>query len=109
VSRRSGGRFTSTRNLVEAHLAGDTTATDIWLASVRSLARAIASFINILDPEVVIISGGIARAGDALFGPLDKMVEEFEWRPAGHCVRILPARLGEWAGAYGAAFHAMKQ
>ena len=76
------------------------------MKAVRVLARAIASFINILDPEIVILGGGITQAGAYLFDPLDEFLEEFEWRPAGHRVRIVPAKLGEWAGAYGAAWNA---
>ena len=60
---RSDGRFTSTRQLVEAHLSGDPDATRIWLRSIHHLAAAITSFINSFDPEVIILGGGIARAG----------------------------------------------
>ena len=106
LSDRSGGRFTSTRKLVEAHLAGDAHATTIWLRSIHHLAAAIASFINAFDPEVVIIGGGIAQAGLALFEPLRRDLDRFEWRPLGHQVPIIPAALGEKAGAIGAAYHA---
>jgi len=98
----------TTHDLVEAHLAGDAEATGIWLKSVRELACAIGSFINILDPEAVIIGGGIARSGKALFGPLERLVDEIEWQPGGHRARILPAQLGEMAGAFGAAFNALE-
>ncbi|MBV9127890.1 MAG: ROK family protein [Verrucomicrobia bacterium] len=108
VGQRSGGRFSTARELVEAHLSGDTAASELWLNSVRSLARAITSFINILDPEVVIIGGGIAKAGAALFDPLARYLDDMEWRPGGHGVRIVPAALGEWAGASGAAWSAQQ-
>ena len=107
LSDRSGGRFNSTRKLVEAHLAGDGEATTIWLRSIHHLAAAIASFINAFDPEVVIIGGGIAQAGDALFGPLRQYLDRFEWRPMGHQVPVIAAALGEKAGAIGAAYHAL--
>jgi len=107
LAERSGGRFTSTRKLVEAHLAGDNAATAIWLRSVFHLAAAVASFINAFDPEIVIIGGGIAQAGAALFAPLRQELERFEWRPMGHQVQVIPAALGEKAGAIGAAYHAI--
>src|SRR5690349_119165 len=107
VAERSGGRFTSTRKLVEAHLAGDSEATIIWLRSVFHLAAAVASFINAFDPEIVIVGGGIAQAGAALFEPLHKQLDRFEWRPMGHQVQVIPAALGEKAGAIGAAYHAI--
>jgi len=107
LSERSGGRFTSTRKLVEAYLAGDDEAAAIWLRSVSHLGAAVASFINAFDPEIVIIGGGIAQAGSALFDPLRKVLDRFEWRPLGHHVQVLPAALGEKAGAIGAAYHAI--
>jgi glucokinase len=107
LSERSGGKFTSTRRLVEAHLAGDQEATAMWLRSVSHLAAAVVSFINAFDPEIVIIGGGIAQAGPALFDPLRKHLDRFEWRPMGHQVPVIPAALGEKAGAIGAAYHAL--
>lgn len=107
IAERSGGRFTSTRKLVEAHLAGDKDATAIWLRSIFHLSAAITSFINAFDPEIVIIGGGIAQARAALFEPLRKELDRFEWRPMGHQVQVIPAALGEKAGAIGAAYHAI--
>ena len=107
ISERSEGRFTSTRQLVEAHLNGDAEATRIWLRSVFHLAAAIASFINAFDPEIVVIGGGIAQAGSALFDPLNKYLDQFEWRPMGVGVPVKVAALGERAGAIGAAYYAM--
>jgi glucokinase len=107
LSERSGGRFTSTRKLVEAYLAGDDEAAAIWLRSVSHLGAAVASFINAFDPEIVIVGGGIAQAGPALFDPLRKVLDRFEWRPLDHQVYVLPAALGEKAGAIGAAYHAI--
>ena len=103
LEQRCGGRFKNTTELVQAAESGDAGAQDIWDTSIRALAAGVASLINALDPEAVIIGGGIAKAGAPLFDRLDACLEAFEWRPAGHRVKILPAELGEWAGAYGAA------
>lgn len=103
VAARTGGRFTTTHDLTAAHEAGDAGATAAWLRSVRALAAGVASVINVADPEVFVIGGGIARAGAALFDPLSRFLDEFEWRPHGRRVRIVPAALGEYAGAIGAA------
>lgn len=104
---RAKNRYRSTQEVVEAHLAGDAEASQIWLTSIKKLAVGIASLINVLDPEAVILGGGIAQAGEALFGPLQRHLDEIEWRPGGHCVQIIPAELGEFAGAIGAARNAM--
>lgn len=109
IGERTHGMFQTTHDLVAAHQAGDPEASYFWLRSVRALACAIASFVNILDPEAVIIGGGIAQAGNALFDPLRECVAEIEWRSTGYAVKILPAALGEFAGACGAARNAMQQ
>ena len=108
LPRRSGGRFDSTEEMVAAHRAGDPDASRVWLRSVYQLACAVTSMICVLDPEVVILGGGIARAGAALFDPLDGYLGRMEWRPGGHRVRVLPAALGPASGALGAARHAMR-
>jgi len=107
IKARSQGRFASTKELVAASNRGSRQARGIWVASIRALAAGIASLINVLDPEVVVIGGGIAKAGNSLFRPLNKCLDQFEWRPDGTRVRIIPAALGETAGAYGAAWNAM--
>lgn len=107
VQERTRGRFATTHELVHAFEQEDEAATKYWLISVQALACAISSFINILDPEVVVIGGGIARAGKSLFEPLEKFLRPIEWQPLGHSVPVLPARLGEFAGAIGAARNAL--
>jgi len=108
VAARSGGRFTSTASLVAAMQAGDAAARDVWLTSVQRLAAAVASLINVLDPQCVVLGGGIAmHAWDLLIEPLRARLEEYEWRPLGSATPIVAARLGDEAGAVGAARHAM--
>jgi glucokinase len=103
VGERSAGRFGTTHELIAAFKTGDDFAREVWLRSIHGLACAIASLVNVLDPEAVIIGGGIAQANDALFEPLRVEMANIEWRPGGHAVQIRPAELGEWAGAIGAA------
>lgn len=100
---RSSGEFTSTIELVAAVRQNSPTATSIWLRSVQALAAGLAGLINVLDPEIVILGGGIAEAGDALFAPLRAQLDRFEWRPGGSRARIVHAQLGPNAGAAGAA------
>ncbi|HUD84771.1 MAG TPA: ROK family protein, partial [Candidatus Saccharimonadales bacterium] len=107
INTRTHGRFVSTQALVAASNRNDGNARRIWLKSVQGLAAAIASFINVLDPEVVVIGGGIAKAGLALFRPLNQYLARFEWRPGGARVRVVPAKLGDRAGAFGAAWNAI--
>jgi glucokinase len=106
IGTRSDGKFTSTRDLVVAHQDGDHFASRVWLDSVRALAAGITSLINVLDPEAVVLGGGIMAASNALLKPLHNFLEEMEWRPGGHQVPIVAAILGDYAGALGAAFYA---
>jgi glucokinase len=105
---RSANRFASTRDLVEAAQRGDPNAREIWRVSIRALAAGITSLVNALDPEVVILGGGIVQAGAMLFRPLARFMDEFEWRPNGAKVRIVPAKLRDRAGALGAAWQALQ-
>jgi glucokinase len=107
IVRRTGGRFTSTADLVVARRAGDADATRVWETSVMLLAAGIASIVNAVDPARIILGGGIAtHAGDALLVPLRRWMDEYEWRPRGAGVEIVVAELGDEAGAIGAASHA---
>ena len=110
LRRRTNGRFNFTIEMlarVQSH--EDDEARAVWDQSIRALAAGMASLINVLDPEVIIIGGGIAVAGPLLFQPLQAELDKFEWRPHGRAVRIEPAVCSEYAGAYGAARRAMEQ
>jgi glucokinase len=107
VVARSGGRFADTKALVTAVHGGDGDAKALWAESINALAAALVSIINSVDPEVVILGGGIAKAGAALLHPLQQQLDLFEWRPTGQPVRLVFAILDEFAGAFGAARFAM--
>lgn len=108
LAERSNGMFQDSHALLDALKQGDDFAQEVWDTSVKALAAGIVSLINVLDPEVVILGGGLVNAGDALFVPLAQYLDAMEWRPEGHRVRVVPAELGEFAGAYGAAWNASK-
>jgi glucokinase len=109
VHSRTSGHFNSTRELVAAYESGSAEAAEIWLRSVKALGAALASLINMFDPETVVIGGGIADADDSLFLPLRAHLDKFEWRPRGHAVKLVKASLGHIAGAAGAAYGALLQ
>jgi glucokinase len=108
IGQRSGGTFKTTHELVDACRRNDPAARQIWERSIEALACAIVSMVNVLDPEVVIVGGGVAVAGDVLFGRLVARACDMEWSLEGEHVRIVPASLGEYAGAIGAAWNAIE-
>lgn len=109
VRERSGGRFATTRELVAAVIAGDGAARDVWERSVRALGAGLASLINVLDPHMVVLGGGIVAAGEVLLAPLGAALERMEWRIGSSKVALVPAMLGAQAGAFGAAQRALQK
>ncbi len=107
IGPRSGGRFNDTKTMLQIARSGDPSAKQIWAKSVQALAAGIVSLVNVLDPEVVILGGGMISARSELFEPLMKHMAEMEWLPFGSKVPIVPATLGEFAGSIGAARFAM--
>jgi len=103
LAERSHGKYQSTEVLVSDFQKGDHFATWVWLSSVRKLAVCIASVINILSPEALILSGGIIQAKDALLNPLQDFLDLYEWRPGGKKTPIKLAHFSDRAGAMGAA------
>ena len=67
------------------------------------LGVAIASLVNIFNPQVVVVGGGVIAAGELLLGPARAMVAERALPPSRDLVRIVPARFGIEAGMIGAA------
>lgn len=109
IAERGSGKFANTLELIRASAEGDKDAVAIWQESVRKLAVGIVSLVNVLDPEVVIIGGGIAvGAGPLLFEPLTQYLAQYEWRPGGHRVKIVPAAAGDMAGCFGAVWNLQK-
>ncbi|MFI9104780.1 ROK family protein [Streptomyces fildesensis] len=80
--------------------SGDPRALAVWREAIDALADGLVTGLTLLDPRVLIIGGGLAEAGDTLFGPLRAAVEEritFQKLPL-----IVPAALGDTAGCLGA-------
>ena len=109
VDQRSGGRFATTRELVAAVIAGDEAARAVWERSTGALGAALAGLINVLDPQMIVLGGGIAAAGEVLFRPLAVALDRMEWRLGATGVALVPAKLGAQAGAFGAVYRALQK
>ncbi|HEY6223510.1 MAG TPA: ROK family protein [Gemmatimonadales bacterium] len=87
----------------EAAHDGDDFALEVVRDTVKFLGAGVASLINIFNPQVVVICGGVTLAGDKLFVPLRSEVKRRAFKPAVEVCRILPGELPGTAGVYGAA------
>jgi glucokinase len=86
-----------------AAAAGDPLALEVVQETAKYLGVGVANLINILNPEVVVICGGVTQAGDRLFTPLKREVNRRAFRPAVQACRIVPGLLPGTAGVVGAA------
>jgi glucokinase len=86
-----------------AALAGDPVAVAVWDATIDALACGLTSIVNLVEPELVVLGGGVTRAGEHLIGPVREAVLRQAMRPAARAVRIIRAGLGDRVGVVGAA------
>jgi glucokinase len=82
---------------------GDPVARQIYARAAAALGVGVANLVNLLNPAMVIIGGGVARAGELIFGPVRRIVRQEAFERPGRTVQIVPAALGEEVGAIGAA------
>jgi glucokinase len=87
----------------EAAHDGDAYALEAVRDTAKLLGAGVANIVNIFNPEVVVICGGVTLAGEKLFGPLRSEVQRRAFKPAWEVCRILPGTLTGTAGVYGAA------
>jgi len=89
----------------EVYLAakdGDYLAEEVVRDTARLLGAGIANLVNICNPEVVVVCGGVTSAGEKLFRPLREEVARRAFRPAAEVCRIVPGTLPGTAGVIGA-------
>ena len=87
VSRRysavSGSRNVPAQDVISRAAAGDPLADQVFTEAISALGHALVSYVLLMDPELIIIGGGMAAAGAALLDPLTREVQAgLAWRPA---------------------------
>ncbi len=90
------------QTVYEASAQGDGVARHVVRDTAQFLGVGIASLVNIFNPEVVVVAGGVTQAGDALFEPLRAEVRRRAFTPAVNVLRIVPGELPGTAGVAGA-------
>ena len=110
------GQGTSIQELVAGHVeaidlevilraaqGGDQLARELIEHAAMQMGIRIAYLVNLLNPDVVIIGGGIEKAGSMLLEPVWRCVKRYAYEEPASLVDVLPAKLGENAVALGAA------
>ena len=97
------GRASTAEAVVEAARSGDPTALHAVAESVEALAMGIAGLISVLNPEVVVLGGGVMQSRDLFLEPIRAAVARWAQPFAVRQCRIEPTALGEDAGVLGAA------
>lgn len=90
-------------HVVAAAAEGDPLAREIWTETCDLLASALTDLVNVLEPDLVVLGGGVTRSGDALLGPVREAVKRDAMAPAATAARIELAQNGEEVGVVGAA------
>ena len=106
--RRATGDETVTGAVQVERLAeaGDAVARRVYRQAALALGRALAGAVTVLDPEAVIVSGGLARSGGLWWGPLRRTLRGELVDLVAERIEILPAALGGAAPIIGAAHEA---
>ena len=94
---------------VAAHAAaGDPYAGLVWRHTTDALGSGLTSIVNMLEPELIVLGGGVTRAGEALVAPAREAVRARAMTPGGRSVRVERAALGDRVGVVGAAAVALR-
>jgi glucokinase len=101
--RRAEGREISGPLVTELAHDGDVAAIDALALIGSWLGVGIANLVNMLNPDVVVVGGGVIAAGELLLEPARAVVRERALSPSKEHVQIVPARFGAESGMLGAA------
>ncbi len=102
LAKKYFGKRMNPRDVFKRARSGDKKAVRIYKEVGEYLGIGLANIANIFDPEIIIIGGGIAKAGRFILEPAKKKMKECLFSPRSK-VRIVSAKLGSDAGTLGAA------
>jgi glucokinase len=102
-AQEAGLAFTTAEDVAAAARAGDPGAIAIWDETVEALACGVTSIVNLFEPELIVIGGGVSRSGEQLIGPVRELVRASTMKPAGEKADIVASAFGDHVGVVGAA------
>jgi len=95
------------KDISEAAEKGDEVALEVLRDTGYYLGVAMASVVNLLNLEKIVVGGGVARAGDLIMKPARVSLDQYVLEVSGKTVQVVEAKLGSSAGLIGAAQLAM--
>jgi glucokinase len=102
-AQEAGLPFTTAEDVANAARDGDPGAAALWAETVEALACGLISIVNLFEPEVVVLGGGVTRSGEQLLEPVRESVRAGAMRPAGEAVEVVLSPFGDRVGVVGAA------
>ncbi|MFX0046134.1 MAG: ROK family protein, partial [Candidatus Hermodarchaeota archaeon] len=90
----------------QASRKGDTLALEVVTEAACYLGVGLANLVNIFNPDIIIVGGGLSKLGDLLLKPAEDIVQERAFKLPARAVRIVPSKLMDDAGILGAAIFA---
>ncbi len=89
--------------VTQAAKQGDRFSKEIWRETGEHLGTALAGLVNLLNPDTIVLGGGIAQNGRLLFDAVTRTIRKKAFPIASRSVKVVPAALGVDAGVIGAA------
>ena len=102
-AQEAGVMLATAEDVAAAARAGDEGAVAVWDETVEALACGLTSIVNLFEPELLVIGGGVTRSGDQLLAPVREAVRRDAMRPAGDAVDVVLSAFGDRVGVVGAA------
>jgi len=102
-AREAGLSFATSEEVAAAARAGDAAARALWDETVEALSCGLISIVNLFEPELVVLGGGVTRSGALLLDPVRERVRTGAMRPAGEAVDVVLSPFGDQVGVIGAA------
>lgn len=102
ISKKEGQKVEA-KDVFDAAKTGDEFSLDIVDYTTEYIAHGLSILLHVTNPEVVVIGGGVALAGDILFDGIIEKIKKYSLPVCMDNLKILPAKLGNEAGIVGAA------
>ena len=102
-AQEAGLEFATAEEVAAAARAGEPGAKAIWDETLEALSCGLVSIVNLFEPELVVLGGGVTRSGELLIGPVRAAVLEDAMRPTGELVDVVISPFGDQVGVVGAA------